>query len=97
METGEPPPKRRGQKVQTRNEETKWMLPTKNLVKRRGVQSLAGSRLKKVPRFNSNTTQRAGPPPLRKQLVPPITDICVGIFKMHLRDWTNIASLKQSH
>lgn len=42
-----------------------------NLAKRRGVRTLTGPRLKKVPRLNLNTTQRAGPPHLRKQLVPP--------------------------
>lgn len=42
-----------------------------NLAKRRGVRPLTGPRLKKVPRLNLNTTQRAGPPRPRKQLVPP--------------------------
>lgn len=64
--------------VQTRNEETKWMLATVNLAKRRGgVRSLTGPRLKKVPRLNLNTTQRAVLPSpqknkqKKKQLVPP--------------------------
>lgn len=52
-----------------------------------GFSSLTGPRLKKVPRLNLNTTQRADPPSPQIQLVPPkITDICVGIFKIHLRE-----------
>lgn len=70
METGEPPP--RGVATGTNQErgdktDARWS----NLAKRRGVRSLTGPRLKKVPRLNLNTTQRAGPPRLWKQLVPP--------------------------
>lgn len=71
METGEPPP--RGVATGTNQERGDEMdARYSNLAKARGVRSLTGPRLKKVPRLNLNTTQRAGPPPrLRKQSVPP--------------------------
>lgn len=56
----------------TRNEETKkWMLARVTSQRGEGFSSLTGPRLKKVPRLNLNTTQRAEPPHLREQLVPP--------------------------
>lgn len=85
-ETGAPPP--RGAAAGTNQERgDKMDARYGSLAGRRGVRSLTGPRLKKVPRLNLNTTQRAGPPRLGEQLVPPkITDICVGIFKMHLKE-----------
>ena len=70
METGEPPP--RGVATGT-NQERGDTTDARHgsLATRRGVRSLTGPRLKKVPRLNLNTTQRPEPPRLRKQLVPP--------------------------
>lgn len=63
------------------------MLATVTWLRGEGVRSLMGPRLKKVPRLNLNTTQRAGTPRLRKTAcTSQITDICVGIFKMSLRE-----------
>lgn len=62
METGEPPP--RG--VATgRNQERGDKMDARysNLAEARGGGSLTGPRLKKVPRLNLDTTQRAGAPP----------------------------------
>lgn len=47
------------------------MLTTVTWHRGEGFWSLTGPRLKKVPRLNLNTTQRAEAPPLRKELVPP--------------------------
>lgn len=86
METGEPPP--RG--VATgRNQERGDKMDARysNLAETRGVGSLTGPRLKKVPRLNLDTTQRAGPPsPQETECTSQITDICVGTFKMLHRE-----------
>ena len=86
MVTGEPPP--RGVATGTDQERgDKMDARYSNLGKTRGAGSLTGPRLKKVPRLNMNTTQRADPPsPQKTECTSQITDICVGIFKMHLRE-----------
>lgn len=90
METGEPPP--RGVATGTNQERGDEMdARYSNLAKTRGVRSLTGPRLKKVPRLDLDTTQRAAPPSPRKtECTSQITDICVGIFKMCLRETEQI-------
>lgn len=56
------------------------------LAERREVRSLTGPRLKKVPRLNLNTMQRARPPRPQNSVPSKLLTFYVGIFKMHLRE-----------
>lgn len=70
METGERPPI--GVAIGTNQErEDEMDALYSNLAQRKGVRSLTGPRLKKVPRLIWNTTQSAEALTSKKQLVPP--------------------------